>query len=113
MECDRGGVDPVGEPVAKQNANGACALASSGRSTIPETYQWRACASRNGRIISPVKSDSFSWAFVRRAAVRSERGHKPIAPPMRRSQFRTIKPGRVGAPPVPEFLVSDGSGAVS
>jgi hypothetical protein len=24
-ECDRGGVDPVGEPVAKQDANGACA----------------------------------------------------------------------------------------
>jgi hypothetical protein len=46
--------------------------ASSGRSTIPETYQWRACASRNGRIISPVKSDSFSWALVRRAAVRSD-----------------------------------------
>jgi hypothetical protein len=52
--------------------------ASSGRSTIPETYQWRACASRNGRIISPVKSDFFSWAFLRRAAVVTEAKHRGI-----------------------------------
>jgi hypothetical protein len=86
---------------------------SSGRRTMPETYQYREGASRNGRIISPVKSASFILPICQACRIRLGNGPQADCTTDSLVPMQHQQAWRIGAPPVEEFLVSDGRGAVS